>query len=81
MTRSFVVPIKDDWLARHVEEPIDPDVPIVDAHHHCLAGGKVSGHGAEWRGQVIEPCNTGHRQGQLARVSGPRNRLSQISRS
>src|SRR5688572_4712365 len=37
MTRSFVVPIRDEWLARHAEEPIEPDLPIVDAHHHCLA--------------------------------------------
>lgn len=26
-----------DWLARHVEEAIDPDLPIIDAHHHCYA--------------------------------------------
>jgi len=24
----------DDWLARTVEEAIDPDLPIVDPHHH-----------------------------------------------
>lgn len=26
-----------DWLALHVEEAIDPDLPIIDAHHHCYA--------------------------------------------
>lgn len=26
--------IRPDWLSRHVEEPIDPDLPIIDAHHH-----------------------------------------------
>lgn len=24
-----------DWLDLHVEEAIEPDLPIVDAHHHC----------------------------------------------
>ena len=37
MSRPLVVPIKDDWLARHVEEPVRPDMRIVDCHHHCLA--------------------------------------------
>jgi len=37
MDHPSIVPIKDDWLARHVEEPLSPDMPIVDAHHHCLA--------------------------------------------
>lgn len=27
-------PVKPRWLERHVEEPIDPALPIVDAHHH-----------------------------------------------
>jgi L-fuconolactonase len=26
-----------DWLALHVEEAIDPALPIIDAHHHCYA--------------------------------------------
>ena len=25
---------RPDWLARHVEPPIDPDRPIIDPHHH-----------------------------------------------
>jgi L-fuconolactonase len=26
--------IRPDWLATHVEEIVDPDIPVVDAHHH-----------------------------------------------
>lgn len=26
-----------DWLDLHVEQPIEPDLPIIDAHHHCYA--------------------------------------------
>ncbi|MBI5275122.1 MAG: amidohydrolase family protein [Burkholderiales bacterium] len=26
--------IREDWLARHTEDAIDPALPIVDAHHH-----------------------------------------------
>jgi len=24
-----------EWLALQVEEPLEPDLPIIDAHHHC----------------------------------------------
>jgi len=27
-------PVRADWLALHQEAPVDPDLPIVDAHHH-----------------------------------------------
>jgi L-fuconolactonase len=30
----FELPIRPDWLARHSEYPMDPSMPIVDAHHH-----------------------------------------------
>jgi len=26
--------ISEDWLARHREEAVEPDLPIIDAHHH-----------------------------------------------
>ena len=26
--------VRPDWLARHVEKPLDPAQPIIDAHHH-----------------------------------------------
>lgn len=25
------------WLAMHQEDAIEPDMPIIDAHHHCYA--------------------------------------------
>ena len=28
------IPIREDWLALHVEEAIEPDLSIIDAHHH-----------------------------------------------
>ena len=27
-------PIREDWLDRHIEPAIEPDLPIVDCHHH-----------------------------------------------
>ena len=27
-------PVRTDWLARHTEEILEPDLPIVDPHHH-----------------------------------------------
>lgn len=27
---------RNDWLARHVEEVLEPDLPIVDPHHHLV---------------------------------------------
>ncbi len=32
-----VGPIRPQWLALHSEAPIDPDLPIVDAHHHLFS--------------------------------------------
>jgi predicted TIM-barrel fold metal-dependent hydrolase len=37
MTHPSLAPVRSDWLARHREEALRPDIPIVDAHHHCLA--------------------------------------------
>jgi L-fuconolactonase len=31
---SNYLPVRDDWLALRIEDIIDPDLPIVDAHHH-----------------------------------------------
>ncbi|SDB71139.1 amidohydrolase family protein [Belnapia rosea] len=33
-TNSHYAPVREDWLARHAEEPLDPALPIVDPHHH-----------------------------------------------
>lgn len=37
MTHPSIATVREDWLARHAEEPIEPHLPIVDAHHHCMA--------------------------------------------
>jgi predicted TIM-barrel fold metal-dependent hydrolase len=28
------LPVRPDWLARHEEEILEPDLPIIDPHHH-----------------------------------------------
>jgi L-fuconolactonase len=33
-THSNYLAVRPEWLARRHEEAIDPDLPIVDAHHH-----------------------------------------------
>ncbi len=27
-------PVREDWLARHTEPVLEPELPIIDAHHH-----------------------------------------------
>ena len=34
LTVSRHIPVRQDWIASRVEEPLDPDLPIVDPHHH-----------------------------------------------
>ncbi|WP_444813514.1 amidohydrolase family protein [Variovorax gracilis] len=34
MSTSNYLPVRDDWLASHKEEILEPDLPIIDAHHH-----------------------------------------------
>ena len=36
MTHPSIAPVRDEWLARHAEAPLEPDLPIVDAHHDCM---------------------------------------------
>jgi predicted TIM-barrel fold metal-dependent hydrolase len=31
---SSYLPVRDDWLARRTEPPLEPGLPIVDPHHH-----------------------------------------------
>ncbi|KWA46379.1 amidohydrolase [Burkholderia territorii] len=33
-TQSNYLPVRNDWLASALEPALDPDLPIVDAHHH-----------------------------------------------
>ncbi|MGE4239304.1 amidohydrolase family protein [Ramlibacter sp.] len=34
VTSGSYAPYRDDWLALHTEPALEPDLPIVDAHHH-----------------------------------------------
>ncbi|HYZ31290.1 MAG TPA: amidohydrolase family protein, partial [Crenalkalicoccus sp.] len=34
MSGSYYLPVREDWLARRSEPALDPDLPIVDPHHH-----------------------------------------------
>lgn len=36
MSHPSLAPIRPDWLARRRETPIEPERPIVDAHHHLM---------------------------------------------
>ncbi len=31
---SHYAPVREEWLARHGEAPLDPGLPIIDPHHH-----------------------------------------------
>ena len=32
--KKILFDVREDWLAKHREEPIDPAMPIIDPHHH-----------------------------------------------
>src|ERR1700744_3395981 len=32
--QPFLHPFNDDWIAQTVEDAIEPDLPIIDPHHH-----------------------------------------------
>lgn len=34
MSSTNYLPVREEWLARHHEDVLEPDLPIVDAHHH-----------------------------------------------
>ncbi|MCO6416934.1 amidohydrolase family protein [Siccirubricoccus sp. KC 17139] len=31
---AHYVPVREDWLARRIEPALEPDLPIIDPHHH-----------------------------------------------
>ena len=33
-SRLSHLPVRPDWLARRTEAALDPDLPIIDPHHH-----------------------------------------------
>jgi predicted TIM-barrel fold metal-dependent hydrolase len=72
---SPYIPVRDDWLARRTEAILEPDLPIVDPHHHLwdrpgwrymlddLLADTNSGHNIV--GTVFVQCRSMHR------ASGP----------
>ena len=72
---SPYIPVRDDWLARRTEAVLEPDLPIVDPHHHLwdrpgwrymlddLLADTNSGHNIV--GTVFVQCRSMHR------ASGP----------
>jgi L-fuconolactonase len=77
---SPVFYVDEEWLALHTEEPIEPDRPIVDPHHHlwdrsfgpyldvALARDLRCGHNI--RGTVYVECSFAHRVDGDPRFSG-----------
>ncbi len=65
-------PIREDWLARHVEPILDPEQPILDAHHHLwdrpgnryrceeFLADLAKGHNV--RASIYVQCRTGYRE-------------------
>ncbi len=54
---SHYLAVREDWLARKVEPALEPDLPIVDPHHHLWDRGG-------WRyllDELLADLNSGHR--------------------
>jgi L-fuconolactonase len=48
---------RNEWLARHVEEIIEPDLPIVDPHHHLVERPET---GRYLLPELLADTNSGH---------------------
>src|SRR5215469_13197491 len=48
---------RNDWLARHVEEIIEPELPIVDPHHHLVERPET---GRYLLPELLADTNSGH---------------------
>jgi L-fuconolactonase len=76
----FAGPVNADWLAQHVEPALEPELPIVDPHHHLwvrdsntyllpeLLADLASGHNI--RATVYEECRS------MYRADGPEEERS-----
>ena len=70
-THSPYLPVRDEWLARRVETVLEPELPIVDPHHHLWerAGWNYmlddllvdTGSGHNIVGTVFVQCRSMHR--------------------
>jgi predicted TIM-barrel fold metal-dependent hydrolase len=48
---------RNEWLARHVEDAIEPDLPIVDPHHHLVERPET---GRYLLPELLADTNSGH---------------------
>jgi len=76
----FAGPVNSDWLARHTEPALEPELPIIDPHHHLwvrdsntyllpeLLADLASGHNI--RATVYEECHS------MYRADGPQDERS-----
>src|SRR5579863_2409355 len=48
---------RTDWLARHAEDVIEPDLPIVDPHHHLVERPET---GRYLLPELLADTNSGH---------------------
>ncbi len=76
----FAAPVNSDWLAQHSEPALEPDLPIVDPHHHLwvregntyllpeLLADLATGHNV--RATVYEECRS------MYRAAGPEEERS-----
>jgi len=56
---SFYIPVRPDWLALRAEEAIEPDLPIVDPHHHLWDRDRPGG--GYLLGALLDDLGSGHR--------------------
>ena len=88
---STYLPVRDDWLARRTEAILEPDLPIVDPHHHLwerpgwrymlddLLADTNSGHNIV--ATVFVQCRSMHRAGGPGgAAAGRRDRVRQRRR-
>jgi predicted TIM-barrel fold metal-dependent hydrolase len=64
-----IFPIREDWLAKALPEPIiEPDLPIIDTHHHLWQRRAGGARGESWEvpelryllEEFLADCATGH---------------------
>jgi hypothetical protein len=48
---------RNDWLARHVEDILEPELPIVDPHHHLVERPET---GRYLLPELLADTNSGH---------------------
>lgn len=56
VSNTGFLPVREDWLARRTETILEPDLPIVDPHHHLWVRG-------DWRyllDELLADLNSGH---------------------